>query len=242
MTDHSSLQIRVVELRVIRYPIVQAGMGFGIATPELAAAVCNAGGLGIFGAMLLPPDAVRAAVETIRTLTDRPFGINFVLAPPDGQSRNPSSFIDILNRYRSALGLPTNTSIADIPASTTSDSIAAVLEAGVPVLSFGLGDPTPCIERAHERGARVITMVASVQEAKIAAKAGSDIIAAQGYDAGGYRSNFRYSRLAPRRDDGKGLCSSESAQCPVPSAQCPVPSAQCPVSSTQYPVPSRMTN
>jgi nitronate monooxygenase len=38
-------------------------------------------------------------------------------------------------------------------------------------------------------------MVASVQEAKIAAKAGSDIIAAQGYDAGGHRSNFRYSRL-----------------------------------------------
>jgi nitronate monooxygenase len=195
MTHHPALHTRVTEMLGIRYPIIQAGMGFGIATPELVAAVSNAGGLGIFGAMMVPPDEVRAAIASIRTLTDKPFGVNFVIAPPDGHSRNPSSMLDALNRHRSDLGLPASNSLPEIPPSTTAASIDAALEAGARVLSFGLGDPTSYVELAHQRGAKVITMVATVQEAKIAAKAGSDIIAAQGYDAGGHRSNFRYSRL-----------------------------------------------
>src|SRR5687768_1201243 len=100
---HLALHTRVTEMFGIRYPIIQAGMGFGISTPELVAAVSNAGGLGIFGAMMVPPDEVRAAIASIRTLTDKPFGVNFVIAPPDGHSRNPSSMLDALNRYRSDL-------------------------------------------------------------------------------------------------------------------------------------------
>jgi nitronate monooxygenase len=192
---HPALQTRVTSLLGIRYPIIQAGMGFGIATPELVAAVSNAGGLGIFGAMMVPPDAVRAAVENIRTLTDRPFGVNVVLAPPDGELRNPASMIEILNRYRADLGLPTTSCIPDVPPSTTSSAIEAVLAAGVPVLSTGLGDPAPYVDRAHERGAKVIAMVSTVSEARVVEKAGVDIIAAQGYDAGGHRSNLRYSKM-----------------------------------------------
>jgi nitronate monooxygenase len=189
------LQTRVTEMLGIRYPIIQAGMGFGISTPELVAAVSNAGGLGIFGAMMASPDAVLQAIASIRAKTDKPFGVNVVIAPPDGQSRNPSSLVETLNRYRSDLGLPVSTTIPEGPPSSTSEAIDAALEAGVSVLSTGLGDPAPYVERAHQRGAKVIAMVSTVSEAKIVAKAGADIIAAQGYDAGGHRSNLRYSKL-----------------------------------------------
>jgi nitronate monooxygenase len=195
VTANQALQTRVTEILGIRYPIVQAGMGFGISTPELVAAVSNAGGLGIFGAMMVTPDAAREAIAAIRTKTDKPFGVNFVIAPPDGQSRNPSSLLETLNRYRSDLGLPASYAIPDVPPSTTSEAIDAALEAGIAVLSTGLGDPASYVERAHTCGVRVIAMVSTVSEAKIVARAGADIIAAQGYDAGGHRSNLRYSKL-----------------------------------------------
>ena len=65
----------------IELPIVQAPMG-GATTPELAAAVSNAGGLGTLALSWHPPDAVRAAVRATRALTDRPFAVNLVLAFP----------------------------------------------------------------------------------------------------------------------------------------------------------------
>src|ERR671919_558621 len=58
----------------IRYPIVQAPMA-GATTPELVAAVSNAGGLGSLGAALLPPDELRRSIGEIRRLTDRPFNV-----------------------------------------------------------------------------------------------------------------------------------------------------------------------
>src|SRR5438046_1460699 len=65
----------------LRVPIVQAPMSGGASTPTLAAAVADAGGLGFLGAGYKAPDAVRADVEQLRSLTRRPFGVN-VFAPP----------------------------------------------------------------------------------------------------------------------------------------------------------------
>lgn len=65
----------------IEVPIVQAPIG-GLAQPPLAAAVSNAGGLGMLALTWLEPDAVRAAIDQIRGLTDRPFGVNMVLEWP----------------------------------------------------------------------------------------------------------------------------------------------------------------
>jgi len=58
-------------------PIVNAGMAM-VARPELAAAVCNAGGLGTIGCDIDPPDVLRANIQRIRTLTDRPFGVDLI--------------------------------------------------------------------------------------------------------------------------------------------------------------------
>ncbi len=63
----------------ITHPILSAGMGGGLAGPELVAAVSNAGGLGVLGLLGLPPPLVGAAIDATRALTHRPFGVNFVL-------------------------------------------------------------------------------------------------------------------------------------------------------------------
>jgi NAD(P)H-dependent flavin oxidoreductase YrpB (nitropropane dioxygenase family) len=65
----------------IRHPVVQAGMG-GIALADLAAAVSNAGGLGVLGMIRRSPEFIRAQVRKTQTLTDRPFGVNVVPAAP----------------------------------------------------------------------------------------------------------------------------------------------------------------
>ncbi len=65
----------------IKYPIIQGGMAW-VATAELAAAVSNAGGLGIIGAGNAPADFVRAEIQKAKRLTDKPFGVNIMLLSP----------------------------------------------------------------------------------------------------------------------------------------------------------------
>ena len=58
----------------LRYPVILAPMAGGPSTPELVAAVSNEGGLGMLGAGYLAPDAIRAAIRSIRALTGPPVG------------------------------------------------------------------------------------------------------------------------------------------------------------------------
>ena len=72
---------RICELLGIEYPIIQGGMAW-VATAELAAAVSNAGGLGLIAAGGAPADVVREQIKKARTLTDKPFGVNVMLMSP----------------------------------------------------------------------------------------------------------------------------------------------------------------
>jgi len=69
---------RVCELLGIEYPILQGGMAW-VATAELAAAVSEAGGLGIIGAGGMPGEILREEIRKARSLTDKPFGVNIML-------------------------------------------------------------------------------------------------------------------------------------------------------------------
>lgn len=72
-------ETRITEMLNIEYPIIQGGLAY-LAYADLAAAVSNAGGLGQITAMSLPsPEALRAEIEKVRTLTDKPFGVNFAI-------------------------------------------------------------------------------------------------------------------------------------------------------------------
>ncbi|GEN32791.1 NAD(P)H-dependent flavin oxidoreductase [Aneurinibacillus danicus] len=73
------MKTRVTEIFGIQYPIVQGGLAY-LAYAELAAAVSNAGGLGQITAMTLgTPEKVREEIRKVRTLTDKPFGVNFAI-------------------------------------------------------------------------------------------------------------------------------------------------------------------
>ena len=72
---------KLCQLLNIKYPILQGGMAW-VATAELAAAVSNAGGLGIIGAGHMPPDVLRREIQKTKTLTNKVFGVNIMLMSP----------------------------------------------------------------------------------------------------------------------------------------------------------------
>ncbi len=75
------LKTRFTEMLGIKHPIMLAGMNW-VTTPRLVAAVCNAGGLGIFATAACSPEETRKNIREIRNLTDKPFGINQILNGP----------------------------------------------------------------------------------------------------------------------------------------------------------------
>ena len=76
------MKTKITELLGIRYPILQGGMAW-VAESPLAAAVSNAGGLGIIGAASAPPEVVREQIRKVKDLTDKPFGVNVMLMNPN---------------------------------------------------------------------------------------------------------------------------------------------------------------
>lgn len=75
------MQTRITEAFGIKYPIIQGGMAW-VAEHNLAAAVSNAGGLGIIGAASAPADVIRAEIRAAKAMTDKPFGVNVMLLSP----------------------------------------------------------------------------------------------------------------------------------------------------------------
>jgi enoyl-[acyl-carrier protein] reductase II len=75
------LKSKLCEILNIKYPILQGGMAW-VATSELAAAVSNAGGLGIIGAGHMPPDVLRGEIQKTKALTNKVFGVNIMLMSP----------------------------------------------------------------------------------------------------------------------------------------------------------------
>lgn len=76
------MKTRITELLGIEYPIIQGGMAW-VAEHNLAAAVSNAGGLGIIGAASAPAEVVRDEIRKCKALTDKPFGVNVMLLNPN---------------------------------------------------------------------------------------------------------------------------------------------------------------
>jgi nitronate monooxygenase len=188
-----TLSTPLCDLLHIRYPIIQAGMAGGFTTPELVAAVSNAGALGVLGASRLTPEQTRNQIRRIKTLTNQPFGVNLLNAPPEPNVQEVQKVQRVLDQFRQELGLPLKegeVSEVTLPTSHLSEQVGIVFEEKVPVLSFGLGDVARFVGEAHDVGAKVTAMVTTVDEARKVADGGADIIIAQGSEAGGHRSTF----------------------------------------------------
>ena len=78
------MKTRITELFGIQHPVLLSGMAF-VSLPKLVAAVCNAGGLGIFNSVANTPDQLKGIIQEIKTLTDKPFAINATLIFPNGR-------------------------------------------------------------------------------------------------------------------------------------------------------------
>jgi len=166
----------------LRFAIVQAPMA-GVTTPELVAAVSEAGALGSLGGATSSPDELRAAIRAVRELTTAPFAVN-LFAPLPREEAEPEA-VDAMRAHVARHGEPGE---AVPPTWSVHDQAVVVLEARVPVLSFtfGLVDPEPF----HDVGIAVIGTATTAEEARELALDGVDAIVAQGAEAGGHRGTF----------------------------------------------------
>lgn len=89
-----ALHTQICEMLGCKYPIIQTGMGW-VSTPELVAATCNAGGFGILATATIAPGDVDAAIRKVKSLTDQPFGVNFLMEAPGAEI-----IVDAILRHR----------------------------------------------------------------------------------------------------------------------------------------------
>ncbi|WP_141579985.1 nitronate monooxygenase [Actinomadura sp. WMMA1423] len=169
-------------------PIVQAPMAGGPSTPELAAAVSEAGGLGFLAAGYRTPEAMRADIAATRKLTSRPFGMNVFMPSLDVvDPAAVAAYRDRLAPEAARLGVEPGTPGARDDAYDA--KIADLVSDPPAFVSFTFGCPAPDVVRAlKDRGATVIVTVTTVDEALRASDA--DALCLQGPEAGGHRASF----------------------------------------------------
>jgi nitronate monooxygenase len=214
----------------IEYPVILAGMGpvagvgAPVATAELAAAVSNAGGLGVLGGVAYSAEALRAEIEKVRTLTDKPFGVDLLLSPnflvPRSRSGKGSA-----KQARSAPKLPpahtaavrkiaddlqiewkqaptpvTGIDTSWIPEgqSYAGAQMEVVIEQEVPVFASGLGSPAQFADVLKKHGIAIISLVGTVRAARQVAEGGADFVVAQGTEAGGHTGRIGTLALLPQ--------------------------------------------
>lgn len=172
-------------------PVVQAPMAGGPTTPELVAAVSNAGGLGSLAVEYVSPAQIEKDIARVRELTQRPFAVN--LFSPDADEELAGDFASLANSlrpYHDRLGIPA----PEMPKSAGEkfeEQIEVICRLRVPIVSFTLGIfPAALMEKLKRQSTYVIGTATTVKEAEILEQSGVDAIVAQGSDAGGHRGTF----------------------------------------------------
>jgi nitronate monooxygenase len=185
---HEILQRLGLEL-----PIFQAPMA-GTATPEMAAAVSEAGGLGAVGLASAGAEGAREMMAAIRARSNRPFNVNlFCHRPATPNPIREAAWIERMRPTFRSFGVEPPDSLREINTSFLIDDamLDVLLEARPAVVSFHLGLPQrEKIKALKETGAILIASATNLAEGKAAVEAGMDAIVAQGYEAGGHRGIF----------------------------------------------------
>jgi nitronate monooxygenase len=170
--------------------IIQAPMA-GVTTPELVAAVSNAGGLGSVGAGYMSPEAIRQFIQEVRKLTQKPFAVNLFI--PNKTQHSPEKIQKmnkILDKYRRELNIALSPPIK-FPSHTFEDQFKVLIDEKVPIFSFtfGIADAN-CINQCKANNIISIGTATSCKEALALAESGIDAIVAQGSEAGAHRGTF----------------------------------------------------
>ena len=149
------MKTRITELFGIQHPIIQGGMHF-VGLAEMAAAVSNAGGLGIItGLTQRSPEHLAAEIKRCQGMTDKPFGVNLTFLP----SINPP----------------------DYPA-----YLQAIIDSGVKIIETAGNNPQRFMPAIKEAGVKVIHKCTSVRHSLKAESIGCDAISVDGFECGGH--------------------------------------------------------
>ncbi|WP_458690099.1 NAD(P)H-dependent flavin oxidoreductase [Nocardia tengchongensis] len=150
-----ALKTRFTETFGVEHPIVQGGMMW-VGRAELAAAVSEAGGLGIITALTQPtPDDLRREIDRARELTDKPFGVNVTILP----SINPPPYQEYAQ---------------------------AIIDSGVKIVETAGSNPEPFLPYYKEAGIKVLHKCTSVRHALKAQKIGVDGVSIDGFECAGH--------------------------------------------------------
>ncbi len=189
---------RLIDLLGIEHPIIQAPMA-GPSTPELAAAVSNAGGLGSLAFAMSTPEQMRADLARVRATSNKAYNVNFFChQPPTPDAAAEARWRTRLAPYAAELGLDTNAPV--LSANRTPFDAAAcdlIVEHRPRVVSFHFGLPNATLlTRVRQAGCIVLSSATTVAEARWLEAHGADAIIAQGFEAGGHRGMFLTENLA----------------------------------------------
>lgn len=218
------LRTPLCDLLAIEYPVISAGMGpvgggsAPAATADLAAAVSNAGGLGVIGGAGFSAEKLRDEINRLRAMTEKPFGVDLLLPsnymggaamgemPADPRDLIPRETIDGLKRILGDLGVewqeaPRSPQV--LPARRagqgfSDEQMEVVIEEKIPVFAAGLGNPGPWVERLKANGTKILSLVGNVKNARRVAAAGVDVVVAQGTEAGGHTGRIATLALVPQ--------------------------------------------
>jgi nitronate monooxygenase len=149
------MKTRITDMLGIKHPIVQGGMHF-VGLAELAAAVSNAGGLGVItGLTQRTPENLAAEIARCRAMTDKPFGVNLTFLP----SLTPPDYPGY---------------------------VQALIEGGVKIVETAGNNPQRWMPQLKEAGVKVIHKCTSVRHALKAQSIGCDAISVDGFECGGH--------------------------------------------------------
>ncbi len=207
------LRTVLCDILEIEYPIILAGMG-GASGPELAAAVSNAGGLGVLGAAALGPDELASWITRTRRLTSKPFGVDTLLpsgvptegAVSAGRNELPKEQFEFARQFRQKYKVPDARPRERMPFSQDffKKQIEVILDMKAPVYASGLGNPSYLVKDAHARGMKVMGVAGNTKHVRRMREGGLDVIVAQGTDGGGHNSRIGTMALIPQAVDAAG--------------------------------------
>lgn len=149
------MKTRITELFGIQHPIIQGGMHY-VGFAELAAAVSNAGGLGIItGLTQDSPEKLAAEIARCREMTDKPFGVNLTFLPAFAAPDYPG-YID------------------------------AIIDGGIKIVETAGRNPQEYLPKLKDAGIKIIHKCTSVRHSLKAQKIGCDAVSVDGFECGGH--------------------------------------------------------
>jgi len=222
-----TLHSEICDILGVEYPICLAGMGAIPGMPktgeyytgtsiELVAAISNAGGFGVLGAVGLSPEQIPKAVKEIRERTDQPFGIDLLFPSEidkftqdmvdDLKAKLPQQYQQYyawMEEIKAKYHLPEGEVSDYLKKGLNPDYVRAQFDAalaaeGPTAVCSGVGTSKWTVDRIHEAGKVSVSLVGNVRQAFRVAKLGTDIVVAQGTEAGGHTGRIGTLALVPQ--------------------------------------------